>query len=416
MKRGLLFRLKIIIFKLLFWFFTFLIAIISWLDSKIHFPLPFPRNLKELSQKREWLLKILKESGALPDNVEVYKYTITENTAIKFRSDSAIVEINYRLNGELNTFKCFAKFAPSKGSLWSKIVFILQLNHIKEAFFNKTFINNDEGVASPCNYYTNFSTLTGNICLIMEYIENFKQYDVKADNLSFSDLELALENLASLHAHFWKSTEERMKFIMLISDSTVYTFDSLVTHVWSNDTRNVFIQSWIRMNKFQTVIHGDARIGNMMFPIDKEHGRFVFIDWQAVRKGNPMFDLAYFLITTITIEHDEEREKQAKQRYYHYLTAKGVNDYTWSELEEDYKHACLCALGLICTPYLNLAASVEGEVKKIYSANIDIWMERLSIKFSSFDYQWMADRYQLTEQQSSNVINEMLEFAKKLNK
>ncbi|MBL8951407.1 MAG: phosphotransferase [Myxococcaceae bacterium] len=45
----------------------------------------------------------------------------------------------------------------------------------------------------------------------------------------------------------------------------------------------------------RSVLHGDARVGNMLFPT-VPRGRFVLFDWQAVRTGRAEFDVAYFLM------------------------------------------------------------------------------------------------------------------------
>lgn len=162
------------------------------------------------------------------------------------------------------------------------------------------------------------------------------------------------------------------------------------------------------MNEFQTILHGDARIGNMMFPKDENHGRFVLIDWQAVRKGRAVYDLAYFLILSLTIENRKLVKESSIENYYNYLVTNGVSDYTKDELLEDYKHACLCVLVLLSLPLLSGEASVEGEGTKIFVWGMSIWRERMQIKFSDFDYAWLAKNYSLTETKARDAVNEML--------
>ena len=54
-------------------------------------------------------------------------------------------------------------------------------------------------------------------------------------------------------------------------------------------------------------------------------------------------------------------------------------------------------------------ASVEGLGAQIFVFGMGIWRERLRMRFESFDYAWMADRYHITEQESRDAVREMLD-------
>ena len=162
------------------------------------------------------------------------------------------------------------------------------------------------------------------------------------------------------------------------------------------------------MNRPQTVLHGDSRIGNMMFPSAPGRGRYVLIDWQATRRGTAAFDLAYFLILSLISHHRQAVEKASVDDYYRLLISKGVKDYTREDLEEDYRHACLCTLVLLSLPLLSGEVSVEGIAAQIFVFGMGVWRERMRIRFEDFDYKWMADRYNITEQQSREAVAEML--------
>ena len=331
------------------------------------------------------------------------------NQSIIFRSNAAIIAINYTHAGENKTLKCFAKFAPTMGTVWNRTIFNLQLNHIKEAWFNLYFVNQDTVVPAPRVYCSHVSILTGNLCLITEHMGDDIEYrECGYESFPQEHLDLALDGLASLHARYWGDTSERMKKVTPIEDMTVYLFDSIVSRSWSIPARKVLIKSWILMNRPQTVLHGDSRIGNMMFPSAPGHGRYVLIDWQAARRGVAAFDLAYFLILSLISHHRQEVEQASIQRYHELLIAKGVTGYTIDELEEDYRHACLCTLVLLSLPLLSGEASVEGLGAQIFAYGMGVWRERLLIRFREFDYAWMADRYGISEQESRTAVAEML--------
>ena len=382
---------------------------IAWLDRKVRFRLPFPRDVEQLTRQKDWLINELKQSSALPADADIHSCEITPlNQAVIFRSNAAVVEIRYTDKGEQRALKCFAKFAPTMGTVWNKTIFNLQLNHIKEAWFNQYFVNQDD-LPAPRVYCSKVSPLLGHLCLITEHMSDDIEYrECAYESFPQEHLDLALDGLASLHARYWGDTSPRMAKVMPIADSSVYLFDSMVSGTWSVAARKVLIKSWTLINQPQTVLHGDARIGNMMFPSSPGRGRYVLIDWQATRKGKAAFDLAYFLILSLISAHRIAVEQSSIDAYYKLLIAKGVKDYTREQLEEDYRHACLCILVLLSLPMLSGEGSVEGVAAQIFLFGTGVWHERMRIRFEDFDYIWMSDRYALSEQQSRDAVTEML--------
>jgi hypothetical protein len=390
--------------------FAWFAWLVAWLDGKIKFRLPFPRDTDELANKKQWCITILKKNGVLPVRAVVTGYkVIALNQENIFRSNISRVEIDYTINGENRTLKCMAKFAPVSGTVWNRAVFNMQINHVKEIYFNKYFVHLDKLAASPAVYYAEFALVTGNLCLIMEYMGDDKEYpEGPVEDILADDLYRVLDAMASLHARYWKNNSAKTSKIFPIMPFIVDFFDSMVAHKWSLPARKILVQSWCHSNEPQTVIHGDARIGNMMFPADKEHGRFVFIDWQAARKSKGAFDLAYFLMLSFQPSTRLEIEQQSIDTYFRLLCAKGVNDYTRDELEEDYKHACLCVLVLLSLPMLSGEASAEGKGAIKFAWGMDIWRKLMQEKFAGFDYVWLTDRYGITGQEGRDAIAEML--------
>ena len=410
MNRGFLRNLILVGVYLTYFPLILLTMLIVWLDRKIGFPLSFPRDVAELAKQKDWCVSALKENGVLPADAQVLEYKVTPLIQeIIFRSNAGVIDIHYTSNGESKSLKCFAKFAPTMGSVWNRTIFNLQLNHIKEIYFNNYFVTADKEVAAPKVFYGNLAYFTANLCLITEHMTDNMEYR-EGDNANFSEehLELVLKNMAALHARYWHDSSPRMNKVFPIIDATVDLFDSMVAFSWSIPARKILVKSWVLMNKPETVLHGDARIGNMLFPSAEGKGRFVFIDWQAVRKGKAAFDLAYFMVLSLTPDYRVEHEQQAIDVYYNHLIAKGVQGYSREQFEEDYRHACLCLLVLLSLPMLSGEASVEGVGALIFAYGMNIWRERLQIKFAEFDYAWLAQHYGITEQEGRNAVAEML--------
>lgn len=384
--------------------------LLVWLDRKIKFKLSFPRDVDELATKQDWCVDALKKGGLIPAEATVSQFTVQPiKQETIFRSNAGIIEIIFSSEGKTTLVKCFTKFAPVSGTVWNRTVFNIQLNHIKEIFFNRYFVMAGDAIPAPKVYYAQASFVTGNLCLITELMDGCVEY-TEGVYESFPDwhLQLTLEGMATLHASYWNDTSERLKKVLPIEDNTVHLFDWLVIFSWSKAARKILVKSWCLMNENQTVLHGDARVGNMMFPKSETEGRFVFIDWQAARKGKGVFDLAYFLILSLTEEHRQNVETKSVEVYFELLRAKGVKDYNRQEMQNDYNHACLCVLVLLSLPMLSGEASVEGEGALIFAYGMNIWRERLQSKFNSFDYKWLSENYQLSEPNARNAIAEML--------
>jgi hypothetical protein len=370
----------------------------------------FPRDVEALSKSKTWCIKALQKNNIIPAGAEITHYQVTAlNQAVIFRSNAGILEITYNHQGKSNILKCFVKFAPTMGSIWNRTIFNIQANHVKEAWFNQYFVNTNDGVPAPKVYFSDISVITGNLCLITEFMEDCIEYR-ESGHESFPEktVDYAIEGMASLHARYWKSTDSRMKRIIPIEESTVLIFDFMVRNQWSNAARKVLVHSWILMNEPETVLHGDSRIGNMMFPSSEGKGRFVFIDWQAARKGKAVFDLAYFIVLSLTTKYRQSGEQQFVEKYYRLLQDKGVKNYTIQAFDEDYKHACLCVLVLLALPMLSGEFSADGHAAQIFVFGMDIWRARMDAKFKDFDYAWMADRYLMTEAEARSAVKEML--------
>ena len=265
MNRGLARNIRLIITWYINLNFALLAFIVAWLDRKLKFPLPFPRDTEALAHKQEWCVEALKKNGILPKDAIIKSYTVKAlNQETIFRSNIGVVEINYSCADGNKTFKCIAKFAPLSGTVWNRTVFNMQLNHIKEVSFNRYFVGVDKRVPAPAVYYAGVSVFTGNLCLLLEYMEGGREY--AAEPIGDTDLQLALQGLATLHAAYWGDTSDKMKKVYPIEDNIVDFFDSMVAGKWSIAARRILVESWQHSNRRQTVIHGDARMGNMIFP------------------------------------------------------------------------------------------------------------------------------------------------------
>jgi Ser/Thr protein kinase RdoA (MazF antagonist) len=72
----------------------------------------------------------------------------------------------------------------------------------------------------------------------------------------------------------------------------------------------------------QTLIHHDCHSGNLFWNSDKSHAGF--LDWQLVRMGEGVSDVAYFLATALHPTTRQQHELALLAKYQQTLNAQGV--------------------------------------------------------------------------------------------
>lgn len=81
-----------------------------------------------------------------------------------------------------------------------------------------------------------------------------------------------------------------------------------------------------------TLIHGDLHIENMFC---LEDGTNVYIDFQAVKLGPGVRDLAWLIASSLKAEERREHEKTVIKAYHDALVARGV-EYVWEQCWDDF--------------------------------------------------------------------------------
>ena len=269
------------------------------LDRKFKFKLSFPRTIDELQDKQDWCVQTLTAAGALPSDIEIKTYSITQpHPELIFRSDTAKCLIEYLHKGQPRQLDFVAKFSPSQGPLTDRVTYNMQQNHVKEVQFNTAFAPRLRAGLTPRIYFAEFNEGTANMCILMEYMGDYTEF-TEFEGCPEQLLPIVIKKYAALHATFWEVKDKEVKGIMAIPRVVADFFESMSWFKWSKAARSVFRQCWERINVPQTIIHGDGRVGNLMFH-KQDMEQMVFIDWQGARMSKAAFDLAYFLILSVT--------------------------------------------------------------------------------------------------------------------
>lgn len=111
----------------------------------------------------------------------------------------------------------------------------------------------------------------------------------------------------------------------------------------------------------QTLIHGDLRSANVMFPRQSHprtpdatgtNVRPCIIDWGGLQRGKGVFDVAYLLGTGMSHSERQLHQERVLQEYHQALGEGGVDlvRYSWEKLIVDYEAALFLSSVLYAMP------------------------------------------------------------------
>ena len=93
----------------------------------------------------------------------------------------------------------------------------------------------------------------------------------------------------------------------------------------------------------KTIVHGDYRGDNVLFGGDDPDGLAV-IDWQGCGLGCGMYDVAFFLATSVAVEDRRRLERDALDEYHDIVCGMGARNYSRDDCWRSYRQNILGAL------------------------------------------------------------------------
>jgi thiamine kinase-like enzyme len=212
----------------------------------------------------------------------------------------------------------------------------------------------DETFTIPC-YDAAYDPLTGVSHLLLLDVSGTHTACDKPSSLRHC--EWAIDSLARLHAFWWdhpRLGQDIGKFITLeerevdwldAQKSTTAFMDALGEQLhpsWRATYESVlpalpYLYKRHAAGQNLTLVHGDAHLGNFMFPKDEKNGNTYLIDWQFWHPTIGGTDLAFMMATEWGPEVRRNFEKVLLQRYHHRLLKHGVRNYSLEDCWNDYR-------------------------------------------------------------------------------
>ncbi len=128
--------------------------------------------------------------------------------------------------------------------------------------------------------------------------------------------------------------------------------------------------------KHFTCIHGDSNPGNILSPADA-NGRAYLIDRQpfswSLTTWLGVSDLAYLMVHWWGSDIRRELEEPLLRRYWEQLQNRGVEDYTWQRLWEDYRLAAMQSFYVVAD--WNLDPAEQQQMEWIWWPQLQMTLE-----------------------------------------
>ncbi|MEM1441492.1 MAG: phosphotransferase [Verrucomicrobiota bacterium] len=203
------------------------------------------------------------------------------------------------------------------------------------------------------SFYENFSDRCDGECRLPRYLDSRREennvfllledlnpagFPVRLRSLDWPQIEACLKWLAKFHALFLGSDpaglwETGTYWHLETRPDELAALDDLPLKEAAGD-----IDQHLSKAKYQTFVHGDAKLANFCFSPD---GKAVAaLDFQYVGRGCGMKDIAYFIGSCLDEEACEQEEERLLDTYFSFLTpflAEHQPDVDGPELEREWR-------------------------------------------------------------------------------
>ncbi|CAK7212675.1 hypothetical protein SBRCBS47491_001547 [Sporothrix bragantina] len=130
-----------------------------------------------------------------------------------------------------------------------------------------------------------------------------------------------------------------------------------------------------RNPRFRCLVHGDPHSGNTYLKnVDTENVEVRFLDWQIAHIGTAFHDLAYFMVSMLTVEERRTHELAVLDTYLAALARHGGPTLSREDPEvmTEYRKAMMTGLGWVLTPHsMQAKARVAAMVERYAAAIVD---------------------------------------------
>lgn len=308
---------------------------------------PMPETVDDLTV--EWLQDKL--SGQLNGAViEGFEPTII-GVGEGFMGQLARVTLNYEGDPTDAPASLITKFAAARQDT-RDMAADMNLYQREIGFYRD--VGSDVGISIAECYYMEYHEDTNHFVLLLEDLAPGEPTDqvIGADR---ETSRAVIENIAKLHAKWWNSDRllelDWAKWVVneMSMEQALEMFNVSMKEVEETGKFDEYpeIKRLMPMLppllKFDpepplpfTLGHGDLRADNIIKP-SANGGRFAVIDWQLCGIEDPVRDIVYWMVMSLSIEERRATEKELLKLYHDRLLEYGVKGFSFSKFMNAYR-------------------------------------------------------------------------------
>jgi hypothetical protein len=209
------------------------------------------------------------------------------------------------------------------------------------------------------HWYKEWSHMCSDSCRVPRFLGEFQnenekwiiledldaEFPLRKDVLELQEIKACLSWLAGFHAQFLHESSKSFGTKELWEIGTYWhlgTRPDEFEKMESSDLKTHAKEIDLKLNraKFQTLVHGDAKLANFCFskPDSNEESQIAAVDFQYVGRGCGMKDVAYFLGSCLGSDDLFEMEEELLAYYFEILRdALNNTNLNITELESEWR-------------------------------------------------------------------------------
>jgi hypothetical protein len=218
-------------------------------------------------------------------------------------------------------------------------------------------------IRSPKLLYGCFDDTSHRFVLVLEDLRDMETTP-QAIGVDAGRARLTIRELAKLHGQFWEAGERPpvagsydclgARYGRIMQSAYLLCLPLVLNRFddhFSAETRRLVEHLGTRIVAHfarvatgpRTFIHGDCRSENFFFSRDNASD-FAAVDWQGCGLGSGLYDVAYFLATSVSVDDRRRIERDALQEYHDVVCRLGAKNYSFDDCWRSYRQNMLGAL------------------------------------------------------------------------
>lgn len=123
-----------------------------------------------------------------------------------------------------------------------------------------------------------------------------------------------------------------------------------------------------------TIVHGDYHLDNLFFAESDPCAPLIVADWQLTVRGRGVFDVAFFLSGNLSPADRRAHETRLLRTWHDALVGRGVQGYSFEQALRDYKLSVAYCLAVVMI-LSGMPGSGGGERRALL---LDVWLSRVA--------------------------------------